>query len=118
MIAPTRKVFYNGDMDLKEIINAALEDNTDLVSELIARGVDVNTQDRGFTAMHAACMHGNVRLADLLMRQPTIDLSIRTEDRGLLAWQFAMTNHHYELARKVAEATSPSHQQVTPLPRR
>lgn len=112
MIAFARELDYGNGMAVHDIITAALNDDNELVFKLLSGGVDVNTSDPiGFTPIHIACLHGNSALVNGLLEhsrlvQP-IDFKLRTRD-GLLPWQIAMDNHHYEIAQVVINASAAS----------
>ena len=86
---------------------------------MLDTGADINTNDRGFTALHIVCLHGNMELVKVIVSHSKIsqayDFSLRTDD-GLLPWQIAMDNHHYEIGRMlcIVNESRPEHPRLRP----
>lgn len=93
-----------------DIILAALDGNSKLVDDLLSDGTDINTVDpvRGFACLHIGCMHGDDALVDVLLKHHRahggLDFTLKSYEPERLAWQLAMSFHHYELARRVDSA--------------
>lgn len=108
MIAVKPSLRDNIGMTIPDIIRAALSDNNELVAKLLDIGADINSEDEGFTILHVACMQGNRPLVELLLdrhrKGDRLDFTIRTRDRGLLAWQIAYECQHDDLAQLVVAA--------------
>tara|TARA_R110002126_G_scaffold239459_13_gene382809 strand:+ start:224 stop:613 length:390 start_codon:yes stop_codon:yes gene_type:complete len=92
---------------IKDIIEAAINGDAPLVKEILEQGGDINTiePERGFTCLHIACQNGDNDVADVLFEHNSrfhdLDFTIQTFDPPRLAWQLAMSAHHYDLANRV-----------------
>lgn len=108
MVATNPSMRDNIGMTMPDIIRAALDDDNELVVKLLEGGADINSEDEGFTILHVACMQGNRPLVELLLdrhrKGECLDFTIRTRDRGLLAWQIAYECQHDALAQLVVAA--------------
>lgn len=108
MVATKPALRDNIGMTMPDIIRAALDDDNELVVKLLEGGADINSEDEGFTILHVACMQGNRPLVELLLdrhrKGDRLDFTIRTRDRGLLAWQMAYECQHDALAQLVVAA--------------
>ena len=94
-----------------DIIKAAYLGDAALVQKLLIAGADVNAVDPrdNLTCLHIAWLHGDRRLADVILAwneaHGSVDFSIRSRFRPRLAWQFAMNANHPDLALTIQRAS-------------
>ncbi|MEO8270699.1 MAG: acyltransferase family protein [Aureliella sp.] len=83
------------------MLEAALRNNTEEVSQLISRGANPNaTDERGSTAMHLACLFGYSDLADILLdsgADPAIVNADRSRPTDTLVAPWGLTRFYADL---------------------
>ncbi|MCJ1446131.1 MAG: hypothetical protein MMC23_006636 [Stictis urceolatum] len=90
----------NTQLDLLEAVRAG---DAARVEVLIRDGQDINKRDsRGRTNLHAAISHGNVSLAELLLRQPGV-MTNTTDKNGSSPLSIAITKGYEVIVSSILE---------------
>jgi uncharacterized protein len=94
----------------EDFFQAVRLDRPNVVAQLLQRGFDPNSRDEsGQTAMTLAAREGSIRVLDLLLRHPKIDLNAHNR-AGESALMMVALKGHTDMARRMIEQGASIHQ--------
>lgn len=99
---------------LTPLNQAALENQTEKLLELIREGADVNTRDNnGYTPLHNAIRAGNKLIASLLLQESSVDVNIPSIKRKTIL-EFAFDQGYFEGVEQIINHPSfdPNYYQI------